>query len=395
MPEPTGDRSRTETESTTPTDVPFSRRRCLELTGLMLLSGAGVGAASARESSSASEADDSLTGRPSQRTGANETSATETSDASASGPVIGGGEGYEHTVAPEQADVTVSSRGELESALSSASSGAVVYVDGDATIDMGGAEWSIPDGVTLASNRGIGGAPGGQLSTTDLPWPMFVIGANARVTGLRVTGQYEEYADLTDGPVSIGLQAGGTGVEIDNCEVSGFSHAAIRPYTDTHVHHNDVHHNPMDGLGYGVSVTRGEPLIEYNYFNYNRHSVAGAGGCGYTVRYNHFGPETVDHVIDQHKPGGTTMEVHHNTVEAVQHVQDGGATEAVAIRGTPDDVADIHHNWFYNPTEPKSSPDGWDGSAITQVHTGAWQNVEYEANHYGSEEPAEDVGAPR
>jgi len=394
MPEPTGDRSRTETESTTETDVPFSRRRCLELTGMMLLSSVAVGAASARESSPVGEAD-GVVGR-SQRTGANETSASEAGDESTtSGPVIGGGEGYENTVAPEQADVTVGTRSELESALSGASSGDVVYVAGDATIDMGGAEWSIPDGVTLASDRGIDGAPGGHLQTTDLPWPMFVVGANARVTGLRVSGQYEEYADLTDGPVSIGLQAAGSGVEIDNCEVFGFSHAAIRPYTDTHVHHNDVHHNPMDGLGYGVSVTRGEPLIEYNYFNYNRHSVAGAGGCGYTVRYNHFGPETVDHVIDQHEPGGTTMAVHHNTVEAVTHVQNDGATEAVAIRGTPDDVADVHHNWFYNPTEPKSSPAGWDGSAITQVNTGSWQNVEYEANHYGSEEPPEDVGCPR
>jgi len=384
MPEPTGDRSRTEHEPPTQRDAPFSRRRCLELTGLMLLGGVGVGAASARESESASEADDAVVGRESQGTGA-------------SGPVVGGGEGYEHTVAPEQADVTVSSRSELDSALSSAASGDVVYVAGDATIDMGSAEeWSIPAGVTLASNRGIDGAAGGLLQTTSVPWPLFLLRENVRVTGLRVSGQYDGYVDHTDdGPVSIGLQATGSGVEIDNCDVSGFSHAAIRPYDDTHIHHSDVHHNPMDGLGYGVSVTRGEPLIEYNYFNYNRHSVAGAGGCGYTARYNHFGPETVDHVLDMHRPGGTTIEIHHNTVEAVSHVQNDGEPEAVGIRGTPDDVADIHHNWFYNPDEPKSSPDGWDGSAITQVHTGSWQHVEYEGNHYGSDEPADDIGCPR
>ncbi|WP_018257026.1 hypothetical protein [Halomicrobium katesii] len=384
MPEPNGDRNRTA--PTTQTDLPVSRRRCLELTGLMLMSGVGVGAASARDSESAAEADDDVTGRASEPAGDGDAN-----DA----PVVGGGTGYEHTVGPEQADVTVGTRSELRDALGSASSGDVVYVAGDATIDMGGAEWSVPEGVTLASDRGIDGAPGGHLQTTDLPWPMFVVRANARVTGLRVSGQYDEYVDLTDGPVSIGLQVADSGVEIDNNEVFGFSHAAIRPFSDTHVHHNDVHHNPMGGLGYGVSVTRGEPLIEYNYFNYNRHSVAGSGNCGYTARYNHFGPETVDHVIDQHEPGGTTMEIHHNTVEATEHVQNGGEPEAVAIRGTPDGVASIHHNWFYNADEPKSTPADWDGSAITQVNTGDWANVEYEANHYGSDEPADDVGCPR
>ncbi|WP_372479782.1 hypothetical protein ACAH01_15435 [Halomicrobium sp. HM KBTZ05] len=382
MPEPNGDRNRTAPT----TELPVSRRRCLELTGLMLMSGAGVGAASARDAESAAAADDDVTGRASEPAGESDTDEA---------PVVGGGTGYENTVEPDQADVTVGTRSELQDALGNASSGDVVYVAGDATIDMGGAEWSIPEGVTLASDRGIDGAPGGHLQTTDLPWPMFVVRANARVTGLRVSGQYDEYVDLTDGPVSIGLQVAESGVEIDNNEVFGFSHAAIRPFDDTHVHHNDVHHNPMDGLGYGVSVTRGEPLIEYNYFNYNRHSVAGSGNCGYTARYNHFGPETVDHVIDQHEPGGTTMEIHHNTVEAVSHVQDGGEPEAVAIRGTPDDVAAIHHNWFYNPDEPKSTPADWDGSAITQVHTSDWANVEYEANHYGSDEPDPDVGCPR
>jgi hypothetical protein len=383
MPERT--RSRPETES--PTDLPVSRRRCLELTGLLLTSTVAAGAASARESESADEADDAA-GRESERTGGD-------GGVGGDGPVIGGGEGYADTVTPEQADVTVGSRSELRAALDDAASGDVVYVAGDATIDMGGAEWSIPAGVTLASNRGVDGAAGGHLQTTDLPWPMFVVRADARVTGLRISGQYDEYVDLTDGPVSIGVQVAESGVEIDNNEVFGFSHAAIRPYTDTHVHHNDVHHNPMDGPGYRVSVTRGEPLIEYNYFNYNRHSVAGSGNCGYTARYNHFGPETVDHVIDQHEPGGTTMEIHHNTVEADEHVQNGGEPEAVAIRGTPDDVADIHHNWFYNADEPKSTPADWDGSAITQVNTGDWANVEFDDNHYGSDEPADDVGCPR
>ena len=68
---------------------------------------------------------------------------------------------------------------------------------------------------------------------------------------------------------------------------------------------------------------------------------------------------------------------------------------AVAIRGVPSDGAYVHDNWFYNPEEPRSTPDGWTDEAIIQVHTTSWQNVEFENNHYGSSEPSSsDIGCP-
>ncbi|MBO4248427.1 hypothetical protein IL252_11435 [Halomicrobium sp. IBSBa] len=310
-------------------------------------------------------------------------------------PVIGGGDGYADAVEPRQATVTVDSVSELVDALGSATSGDVVYVDGSAELDLGSRDITVPAGVTLASDRGVDGAAGGHLYTTSVMWPLVYVSGGARVTGLRVSGPSYSYREYDADAVDMGLRVTGSGVEIDNNEIWGFTHAAVRPAGDTHVHHNHVHHNPMDGLGYGVSTTSGQPLIEYNEFNYNRHSIASGGGNGYVARYNHFGSAAVDHVMDMHRPGGTTIEIHHNTVEAVTHVQDSGRTEAVAIRGTPSDVADIHGNWFYNPNEPKSTPEGWDGSAITQVHTSSWQNVEFRNNHYGSDEPAPDIGCPR
>jgi len=312
-----------------------------------------------------------------------------------SSPVIGGGDGYDDLVQPSAADYSVASVSELVDALGRASSGDVVYVDGSAELNLGSRELTVPSGVTLASDRGVDGAAGGHLYTTSIMWPLFWIEGGARVTGLRVSGPSYSYREYDADAVDMGLRVSGSNVEIDNNEIWGFTHAAVRPAGDTHVHHNHIHHNPMDGLGYGVSTTSGSPLIEYNYFNYNRHSIASGGGNGYTARYNHFGPDAVDHVMDMHRPGGTTIDIHHNTVEAVTHVQDNGRTECVAIRGTPSDVADIHGNWFYNPNEPKSTPEGWDGSAITQVHTSSWQNVTFDGNHYGSDEPAPDIGCPR
>jgi len=312
-----------------------------------------------------------------------------------SGPAIGGGSEYDGLVQPSAANDTVSTESELLNALGSASSGDVVYVDGSAEINLGSTDITVPSGVTLASDRGVDGAAGGHIYTTSVVWPLVYVSGSARVTGLRVSGPSYSYREYDSDEVDMGLRVTGSDVEIDNNEIYGFTHASVRPAGDTHVHHNHIHHNPMDGLGYGVSTSTGHPIIEYNRFNYNRHSIASGGGNGYTARYNHFGPDAVDHVMDMHRPGGETIEIHHNTVEAVTHVQDNGQTECVAIRGTPSDVADIHGNWFYNPNEPKSTPEGWDGSAITQVHTSSWQNVTFDNNHYGSDEPAPDIGAPR
>jgi hypothetical protein len=185
------------------------------------------------------------------------------------------------------------------------------------------------------------------------------------------------------------------GVEIDNCEVWGFAYAGITAEEDGHVHHNHVHHTPRDGLGYGIIESGCHPLIEWNYFNYNRHAVASSGSGGYTVRYNHFGPDTIGHVIDMHRSGGNRMEIYRNTVEGHEAVNDGSQKPAVAIRGTPDDVATIHDNWFYNPDQPRDSPSGWTEEAIIQVHVDSWENVEWSNNHLGSSEPASDVGCPR
>ena len=87
-------------------------------------------------------------------------------------PNVIGGAGYPRTMPPSEADYFVSTLSELQSAFDSASRGDVVYVDPDAEIYTGSRELAVPEGITLASDRGIDGSDGGLLYTDQDPWAM-------------------------------------------------------------------------------------------------------------------------------------------------------------------------------------------------------------------------------
>jgi len=313
---------------------------------------------------------------------------------------IGGGEGYSNTVSESEADVVVATLDEFLSAVDSASSGDVIYVAGDATIDAssvtGTGRITIPSGVTLASDRGIDGSPGGHISTDVIDYEhLMALDDDVRLTGLRISGPEDGWREYST-PVSSGVTVEGSNCEIDNVEMWGFNHAAIKLRHAAHIHHSDIHDNPMSGLGYGIQCLADDStLIEYNRFEFNRHSVANNGEAGYEVRYNYFaGTETPAYQVGTHRPGGTTLKIHHNTfvptVHMGQHPADPGSH--VSIRGVPDDIADIHHNWFYNPLEP--SPGRGDESII-QPHVDEFTHLTFDNNQYGSEEPSGDIGCPR
>ncbi len=324
---------------------------------------------------------------------------------------IGGGDTYDDTFTSADATVVVSTLGELDSALASAGSGDVVFVDGDATIDAssvtGTGELRIPSGVTLASNRGVDGAPGGRIKTDTIDYEAVLHAeGGARVTGIRINGPEWEWRDYST-PVVSGVVVEGPNCEFDNVEMWGFNHAAIKLGHSAHVHHSHVHHNPMSGLGYGIMCNGDDDgtLVEYNHFVFNRHCVANNGNAGYEVRYNYFGgEETPSYQVGTHGPGGTTLSIHHNTFVPTLHMGQHGPNDPdshVTIRGVPDGVADIHHNWFYNPKEPMAPPPEKD-RAVLQIddldnwdHATEWRNVTFSNNHYGSDEPDDpDVGAP-
>jgi len=331
-------------------------------------------------------------------TSANGSGSTESSDTS---PVVGGGEGYPNTVAQSEASTVVSSKTELVDALETASNGDVVYVPGGTTIDAGKGDFSVPAGVTLASDRGIDGAPGATIQFTTRLWPQFTIASNARVTGLQIYGLDMEYHGATD-PRNVGMETAGDGIEIDNCEIAGFRGAAVSASADTHVHHCNIHDNPMDGLGYGVRCTGGHPVVEYCRFNRNRHSVMSSGSAGYTARCNFIGETSWGIPIDIHSPGNGTYEIYNNTVcaqtwpsnHASRHYDGDELQSAIQIRGEPDG-ARITDNWFYNPEPPVEPADGYGSEAIVKADPENWGTVRFDDNHYGETEPDSSVGCPR
>ena len=297
-----------------------------------------------------------------------------------SGP-IGGGKGYKRIVT--SGDFHVSTAGELIEALAKAKPGEKVYVDGEAELDLSvrvraeGFVLEIPEGVTLASNRGHNGSPGALIYSDEFKTsPLIRInGPNVRICGLRLRGPdpklrmdlhrrsfreggggHELYYKF---PTSDGITTDHSNLEVDNCILYGWSHAAVylKKGSDQHIHHNHIHHNQRHGLGYGVSHNQAFSLIEYNLFDNNRHSIAGTGRSpsGYEARHNVVQEHANSHLYDMHggrdrKDGttiaGTWMRIYNNTFTAT-HVR------AIVIRGVPEETASIQYNWFYIPEPGK------------------------------------------
>lgn len=294
---------------------------------------------------------------------------------------IGGGAGYQKIVT--QGDHHVKNVDGLLVALKSAKAGDVIFIDGRVEIDCTDLVFTeklqiqLPAGVTLASDRGHKGSEGAIIRSDNFATLPLIkaIGPNIRITGLRIIGPdpkprlehhrrsfnpqhgdrkaQKQYYYLF--PNSRGISTDFGFLEVDNCELSGWSHAAIflQNGSNNHIHHNYIHHNQRNGLGYGVSHGYGKnisSLIEFNLFNYNRHSIAGTGvpGLSYEARNNIELGESLSHNFDMHGGGdrrdgtyiaGERILIHHNTFTNPQ-------VRAIAIRGRPTDKAEIYNNWF-------------------------------------------------
>ena len=290
----------------------------------------------------------------------------------ARGP-IGGGTGYANIIT--KGDYVVKDLDSLLDALSKAKAGQVVFIPPETVIDMTARIYidqlalEIPEGVTLAGERGNGKSQSALLTSDALKTPVMIraAGPDVRVTGLRIQGpnpkryldhHRRSFGQGGDGheyyykfPTSNGIRTKYPRLEVDNCEISGFSHAGIYLTTAEghHIHHNHIHHCQYQGLGYGVCHNTASSLIEYNLFNFNRHSIAGTGrpGNSYVARHNVELGISLSHCFDMHggrdrKDGtdiaGTSINIYNNTFRAPQ--------TPVVIRGVPEQKCEVHHNWF-------------------------------------------------
>ncbi len=308
---------------------------------------------------------------------------------------IGGGPGY--TSAVTAGDFTATTLEQLIEAVATASEGQTVFIPGGAEIDfttfvyIGKFVLTIPAGITLASDRGSNGSPGAVLfsDALDTRNMIKVDGPGVRITGLRIRGpNTKRYLDhhrraFSEGgggheyyykfPTQNGILTSHGELEVDNCDISGFGHAGIYLSSGENyrIHHNYIHHCQYNGLGYGVSHDRASSIIEFNRFDWNRHSIAGTGrpGCTYIARHNIELGTSLSHCFDMHGGrdredgtdiAGTAITIHNNTFRAPQ--------TPVAIRGVPENTCEVHRNWFVK----HASGTAVDASAKTNVYDNAY-----------------------
>ncbi len=313
---------------------------------------------------------------------------------------IGGGLGYTRIVT--KGDFVAKSLDELLQALGKAKAGQVVFIPGQTVIDCTARVYieqlviEIPAGVTLAGNRGQDRSEGALICSDALKTPALIriTGPEVRVTGLRLRGPNpKRYLDhhhrsFAEGrghkyyyklPTSNGITTEHPGLEVDNCDISGFSHGAVYLIKGDrhHIHHSFIHHCQYQGLGYGVSHDVASSLIERNLFDFNRHSIAGTGrpGCGYEARHNVELGTSLSHCFDMHggrdrKDGtdiaGTKIVIQHNTFRA--------SNTPIVIRGVPQDGCKVSYNWFPRHAGP-------------QLAVRAPGNTQVENNAYGTDPP--------
>lgn len=338
---------------------------------------------------------------------------------------IGGGLGYGEIFSQEDADYVVNDLTALITVLSNAQPNEIIFVASD--INMNGCESiTIPEGVTLAGNRGAGvkGRSKGAIIYDDNrgDWdPIIFAEANVRITGLCIRGPFSDVNEDEEYPNcwALGIYSNKPNLEIDNCEIYNWPYSGIilceeqenvdnfyAGAINAYIHHNTIHHCQILGLGYGISLGLFQydvskprymgavsALIEANEFYKCRHVIASIGNIGkrYEACYNiisEVGESLYSHMMDVHggydriNYGDQTyiannwVSIHHNTFMPTGQSED---KYAIAIRGIPIEGGLIYHNWFWN-----SDPN----MGIWQCHCfGEPGNLYVWENRYGTDEP--------
>lgn len=248
---------------------------------------------------------------------------------------------------------------------------ATVWIPGDVTITVPKSlkaglieePVKVASGVTIASDRSLGTGTGALITCDFLFNGIFEhTEGDVRVTGLRAKGSQTSFWD-PPGPgymanqfASAPFRLEGDRAYVDHCELFGWSNAAVllgsrSTPTSGWIHHNQLHHNQMNHLGYGLELYNGVHIVEWNYFNANRHSIAAFGyrTNGYEARYNIVGPEAVLFSFDMHNLGenlenrnnnkaGKYVRIHHNVFALTDHL-------AFSIQGIPKEQSFFRNNW--------------------------------------------------
>lgn len=291
--------------------------------------------------------------------------------------VIGGGAGFGDYCQPNKP--TIFNLEDLRAVPRAGARGDVFYIDDSAVIDLT-CEYPIviPAGVTLCSGRGRNGSEGARLIKSVAPegapncddpgrTDIIEMREGSRLSGLRLDGMDPAIGDgAYDTPLIVGIEiqdanaSANDQIVVENSEFSGFSYYAVGTdsFSDNAngewsvlVRNNYFHHNRRQGLGYGVAVFgNSRVIIEANYFDFNRHDIAGSGnpGQGYIARYNVVGAGGTSHNFDMHPEGGAEsespnagdyVEIRDNTFSLTEHPN-------IRIGGIPSTPSHVRNNLF-------------------------------------------------
>ena len=146
-----------------------------------------------------------------------------------------GGAGYEGKIYTE-GDYTVTTDDQFKAALKSAKEGEVIFIPSGVTIDLADLSATesytakIPEGVIIASDRGIG--EGGVLKFSHQSGTLLVCNNNATITGLNLCGVMPIFGKTETNRGDNGIRIDGTGITISNCEIASFSKSGINVFPD-------------------------------------------------------------------------------------------------------------------------------------------------------------------
>lgn len=359
----------------------------------------------------------------------------------AAGGVANGFAYEDPAVAPEDATHTVTTPDAFATAVNAGTPDdpAIVRIPPDAAIDLSNRSFVL-DNVVIASSRqaesesgdgdGHGnGHPGGMLYTTSIGAQstahsggpgtgLLTLTDKARLTGIRLRGptsavydhpMFSGYIPQPSGSRSErmafydryrarGITVSSDTVQIDNCEIFGWSDQGISVGQKGHpvnpqINNSSIHDCMMTSAGYGVDVQCGHPVVSQCYFNATRHAVAGFGypDAGYTLQNCVFGPANALFQVDMHYLGeniggsadpsaynyryrsGGLMRILGCTFTSTHVIRaanfaGGKPTPAIVIGGIPKEGVVIHGNTFSHPP-PGNNPSVFNQSTTPGSHS--------------------------
>lgn len=290
---------------------------------------------------------------------------------------LGGGKGYTDIIT--EGDYTVTDTASLVNALKTAKSGETVFIPSGVKIGIAGLTLTVPEGVTLASDRGRvledgTVSAGGMIYVATRQTECLVLSQNSVFTGITLAGADTErhmthlqrglnsagnsYTDYYYSLIlSRGLVVRGEGVTVSNCEISGFSEAGVlvEGFKGAKISHCYIHHNQRNGFGYGVTLYRESEVEIYgNLFNFDRHAIAadGSAGSSYYAHDNIHMGTAIYHIFDAHGGAdrGDGTDVACDKVEMLNNVFLSDKLP-YKKRGTPTEYSLFKHNIVIYPEE--------------------------------------------